>query len=54
MTHTREPVSDSGALLDDLLEHPRPSVTGDVVVTLHVAFPVPALMQRRAIIRSPA
>ena len=52
MTHPREPVSDSGALLDDLLEHLGPSVAGDVVVTLHVAFPVPARMQRGAIIRS--
>jgi hypothetical protein len=36
MAHSREPVGDAGALLDNLLEDFGPSVADDVVVGLHV------------------
>ena len=36
MAHSGEPVSDAGALLDNLLEDFGPSVADDVVVGLHV------------------
>ena len=36
MAHSREPVSDAGALLGNLLEDSGPSVADDVVVGLHV------------------
>jgi hypothetical protein len=35
MAYAGEPVGDPGALLGHLLEDSRPSVAGDVVVTLH-------------------
>jgi hypothetical protein len=35
MTHAREPVGNARALRGDLLEDSGPSVSGDVLVTLH-------------------
>ena len=46
MAHAGEPVGDAGALLGHLLEDPGPSVADDVVVALHVMWPVPPRLGR--------
>ena len=39
LAHTGEPLSDPAPLLGNLLEDPRPSVSDDVVIALHVVDP---------------